>query len=424
VKGGQTNQPLNGSVYNIKEFGARGDGVTDDARAIQEAADKARDDNAALIIPAGNYLIKSRVRLYTSVECQGTLIIENGSFASVTVSRWAKMAKLQPTALTGFSRGSTRLTGLNGYAGGTLILKSTEKLINREEWGSDYTKNDTSEITSSDGSISPALDCTYNDLAQLTIIVYEYEKPIIISGLRVESKGNLPGKGRLVYCVRSNVTFNNPVIANTSKIGTAGCGLNIYDSTNVTVNNPVITNFQPQGGDGYGIALGNDGNISIYNGKITECSNHAITGRQDKNVLVKGGTYSGHISPLDNHWGNTFVIENATLIGDSGVTYAGTDITVRNCKFVNCINIIGIRTDTPNITGHVIIDNVTATIKKGFKTIYCYHASKQGSQVPDKVVVSNVSAYIPRDGFLYYGEINTTMFPIMPVKQFIIRFTP
>lgn len=407
VSGEQSNQAFARGIYNIKDFGAQGDGVTDDARAIQRAADKARDDDATLIIPAGNYLIKSRVRLYTSVECQGNFIIENGTSASVTVSRWTKMAKLQPTALTGLYRGSAHLAGLNGYAGGTVILKSTEKLIDREKWGSDYTKNDTAEITSSDGNISPALDCTYNDLSQLTIIVYEYEKPIVISGLKVQSRGNSPGKGRLVYCVRSNVTFINPVIVNTSITGTAGCGLNIYDSVNVTVNSPLITNFKPQGGDGYGIALGAAANITVLNGKITECSNHAITGCQDKNVLIKGGTYSGNISPLDNHWGNAFIVENATLIGDSGITYAGTDITIRNSKFIDCINILGIRTDTPNIMGSVIIDNVSANNKKGFKTIYCYRAGSQGSAVPDRVLVSNVLADIPSDGFLYYNEINT-----------------
>jgi polygalacturonase len=405
--GSQASEPVTDGVYNIKQFGARGDGVTDDAPAIQKAADKARDEGGTLLIPAGNYLIKSRVRLYTSVVCQGKFIIENGTAASVTISRWVKMAKLQPAGLTGWERGSTHINGLKGYAGGTLVLKSTEKLVERQQWGSDYTKNDTSEITSSDGDIWPALDCTYKDLSRLSVTVYEYEKPIVISGLTVESRGDAPGKGRLVYCVRSNVTLDHPVIINTSRMGTASCGLNIYDSVNVTVNNPVISNFQPPDGDGYGIALGNDSNIAIYNGKITDCSNHAITGRQDKNVVIKGGTYSGHISPLDNHWGNLFVIEDATLSGESGVTYAGTDITIRNCKIMDCVNILDIRTDTPHIMGKVVIDKVKAYNRKGVKEIYCYRARGQGSAVPDKVLLSNIRADVPQDGFLYYSEINS-----------------
>jgi polygalacturonase len=44
------------SQYNIKEFGAKGDGVTLDTRSIQNAIDKAYESKGVVIdVPAGIY---------------------------------------------------------------------------------------------------------------------------------------------------------------------------------------------------------------------------------------------------------------------------------------------------------------------------------------------------------------------------------
>ena len=395
-----------GTVYNVQNFGAWGDGVNDDSQAIQQAADKARDNKGSLLIPAGNYLLRERVRFYTSVDCQGTFIMENGNNnASIVVSRWGKFTKIPPEKLSGLSRGSTQIKGLEGTPGSTVVIKSAEKLINREQWGSDYNKEDTVEITGSGGMISPALDAAYKGLSGVTVTVYE-DAPIIISNLKVQTVGDTAGNSHLVFCVRSNVTFKNPRIVNSSEKGTAGCGLHIYDSINVDVINPVIANFKPPGGDGYGMALGSTANINILEGNITDCSNHAITGRQDKNVLVKGGIYEGGISALDDHWGNQFSVQDAVLIGDSGITYAGTDIKIVNCEFRECINILAVRTDTPVLMGSVTMENITASLKKDHKTMFCYRAESLADTVPDKITAANITPSIPQDGYFHCLEIN------------------
>lgn len=46
-------------VVNVKNFGAKGDGVTDDTKAIQAAAKKADTNNACLFFPYGTYRITS-----------------------------------------------------------------------------------------------------------------------------------------------------------------------------------------------------------------------------------------------------------------------------------------------------------------------------------------------------------------------------
>lgn len=50
-----------GAVYNVKAFGAKGDGVTDDTVAIQAAVDAAKITGGTVYFPSGTYIISSRI---------------------------------------------------------------------------------------------------------------------------------------------------------------------------------------------------------------------------------------------------------------------------------------------------------------------------------------------------------------------------
>ena len=51
------------AVFNVKEFGAVGNGKTDDTAAFQAALDAARPHEGMVTVPAGQYCIRS-VRVY------------------------------------------------------------------------------------------------------------------------------------------------------------------------------------------------------------------------------------------------------------------------------------------------------------------------------------------------------------------------
>ena len=53
-----TNRMINGAVINVLDYGATGDGSTDDTAAIQAAMDAASDGNA-LFFPKGRYVVSS-----------------------------------------------------------------------------------------------------------------------------------------------------------------------------------------------------------------------------------------------------------------------------------------------------------------------------------------------------------------------------
>ena len=79
--------------YNVKDFGATGDGTTDDAEAIQAAIDAA-SGGGEVFFPAGTYLITDTLSLYSSQTISGTgaasVIQFSGSMA--TTSRQASIA--------------------------------------------------------------------------------------------------------------------------------------------------------------------------------------------------------------------------------------------------------------------------------------------------------------------------------------------
>lgn len=398
VNSGTRNDRKNDSplTCNIKDYGAKGDGVTDDTYEIQCAANAALRNNQTLYIPPGNYIISNKIKLYTSVYCQGKILVPNYNIPTVVISRSILGKILSPFQLWGLTRGSTKIGGLSGYTGGTIVIRSRETLIRRDNATEPYyTKNDVMTILDSSGTISPGLDCSYYDNTQLTVTVYPYDKPINIDGLAIESFGNSGGEEGtcVVECNRSNVTFNDLNIKNTSNVIRLYYGLLLQECTNTTINNPVIINT-----GNYGISLNFCANTIINDGFITGCK-HAITGRHSKKAVVSGGYYS---KVIDCHWGNDYVIDGATIEG-SGVMYAGTDITVKNCDFPSCSGgLLIVREDTPEIMGEVIFDNITVKgtndwnlFGVGYGDWKTYIDYGRELATPDLISVTNIVADVP-----------------------------
>ena len=69
----------NYGIVNVKDFGAKGDGVTDDTKAIQAAIDSLVDTQAkgTVLIPKGKYVINSKLEIdiaYVSIKANGAAI--------------------------------------------------------------------------------------------------------------------------------------------------------------------------------------------------------------------------------------------------------------------------------------------------------------------------------------------------------------
>lgn len=72
--------PLNGGSVNVKEFGARGDGATDDTEAFQAANDAAAVQGSTVVVPPGRYLVR-QINVSPGVSWKGagwTFLIPGG----------------------------------------------------------------------------------------------------------------------------------------------------------------------------------------------------------------------------------------------------------------------------------------------------------------------------------------------------------
>lgn len=84
----------NSSVFNVKDYGAKGDGATDDTQAIQNAINAAAAAGATAFIPAGKFVISTTLSVSSGVTVQGVgyqsagtnFITTNGATTPVPVS--------------------------------------------------------------------------------------------------------------------------------------------------------------------------------------------------------------------------------------------------------------------------------------------------------------------------------------------------
>jgi hypothetical protein len=64
--GGRRELPKPAPTVNVKDFGAAGDGATDDTKAIQAALEKAAESSGVVEIPAGRWVLTDVLRITTS----------------------------------------------------------------------------------------------------------------------------------------------------------------------------------------------------------------------------------------------------------------------------------------------------------------------------------------------------------------------
>jgi hypothetical protein len=93
---------INNAVYNVKDFGAKGDGVRDDTGSIQNAIDACvRKGGGTVYFPAGTYLVSSTVRISgPSIRIVGA---GAGSYRAATLSEAAPVS---------FSRSASNIVGI------------------------------------------------------------------------------------------------------------------------------------------------------------------------------------------------------------------------------------------------------------------------------------------------------------------------
>src|SRR5262249_17776992 len=87
-----TNSLAGSTSFDVRSFGAKGDGSSDDRKAIQNAIDAARSHGGTVYFPPGNYKVMSGLAIsgsgvtLASLGGQGTIIRGAADFTMLTIT--------------------------------------------------------------------------------------------------------------------------------------------------------------------------------------------------------------------------------------------------------------------------------------------------------------------------------------------------
>lgn len=106
---------------NVKDYGAKGNGVTDDASDIQYAIDKLKASGGIIYFPHGTYLIKSSLYFYSNQ----TLLFESGAVLLQGASINNLLRTFCDSSITGYNGVHDSMVYGATFDGGTYTTNNT-----------------------------------------------------------------------------------------------------------------------------------------------------------------------------------------------------------------------------------------------------------------------------------------------------------
>lgn len=170
---------MNASYLDVRDFGAIGDGATDDADAFQQCSDAALLEDK-VILASGRFLIKQRVLIYTDVDFSNAcLIMDSGGIAIIEHPDQRKQQSFSvakgdflPTRLTYLA---TDLSGtltteiIDEYAESFVVLSSDDVYVFRDGDRNAPQKKSTVTLMSKYGRLVYPLSFDYSKSSTVSI---------------------------------------------------------------------------------------------------------------------------------------------------------------------------------------------------------------------------------------------------------------
>jgi len=364
-------------VVNVKDFGAVGDGVTDDTAALRLSWIEAKNTSKALYIPSGTYLVTNLESVIVdSGDLGGLIVYGDGDKLSLLKRKYAYRTDFNPTQISDFG----------AYAASGRFFDFTGGCSNLEI-------KDIGFIGYNSGPTDPNLPIGYTNH-------YSYYNNSSVCIYVATSIANSI----------KNLKFSNIY----SYKGFSS--LSIEDLTS-TAENISISNIDRQGGYH---------SIDVLGGKninISDCSIKSLEGNNSTWEILRGIYFSSSDSNINNITINgsaatgifvrsyaPFNVENISIcnanitsFGSGIIIQAKTDSTI---KSVN-VNNVSVKTTTQNPQGGIafatdgpaptntIIENInisniaTSGAGKGF---YFSSEASGNTAVMDGINISNVTA--------------------------------
>ncbi len=290
---------------NILDFGALGDGITDDHQAISDAISSLEDEGGTIYFPPGNYLINSPINFSNDIVFKGQgadstiLIFDLGGQALNCIN----ISKAQTTNFISVSSGFT---------------KESNKLYCPD--CEDLEKGDFAEIIQDNGNwdIAPA-DWAQNTVGQIIRVEDVLEDTIWFNNpLRIEYSEDLNPRIRSIIpiqncgieCLKikridepeegagSNINFSfaaNCLIRGVESDSSVGSHISVYHSTNIWFTGNYIHHaftYDGAGTRGYGIQLSQHSGECYIADNIFRHLRHSMMVKSGANGNVFAYNYS------------------------------------------------------------------------------------------------------------------------------------
>lgn len=341
------NRMIDGTTVNVMDFGAVGDGVTDDIVAINNAVDAAEaNGGGAVFFPSGTYMVSTHVnmRSYVTLEGEGasSVIMAHPSSTDNVIGDYGPgydFDILQPgikNLRVDGNKLNVQFNTRNGgqtddaYQNAIRLHKCKNFLIENVEVSNSVMNGISVYFLSNDGVID---NCFIHDMGK--------------AGTPV---GFASYMGIFVEYAASNVTIKDCIIDTGREQGILVQTATDGGISNINIENCDIRNIYAQGigikDQGAG-AIGPLFNITIRGGRLFNCSNGSgITepalriekldgSTATSNVLVDGLYIQdcNHIGVLVNTGTDACILNNVRVYGsgDRGIVIADTDTEVNGC---------------------------------------------------------------------------------------------
>ncbi|ODM25546.1 glycosyl hydrolase family 28-related protein [Acetivibrio mesophilus] len=309
IRGGIPTRPV---VANVMDFGAKGDGLTDDSNAFIKAIESVKDGGAVLI-PSGEYLLKSKITLNKPIVLRGegpgrtNLLIDHSSdaFEAITYKRgnWVNLTG-------GYTRGSRELvvSDPTGFVAGKYVEIQQDNdpavMYTLPTWNqgwADGAVGQIAKVVSVSGNtvtIDEPLRITYKSKLNPVIRTQGFAEYIGFEDFSVKridtSDTSMFYFKNAANCWISNVHSIKPSKAHVSV--TTGYRIEVRDSFFDDATN------WGGGGHGYGVELGFHSSDCLIENNIFKHLRHSMMVHLGANGNVFGYNYS--IEPYQNEGGN------------------------------------------------------------------------------------------------------------------------
>ena len=311
---------ITGAPVNVKDYGAVGDGVTNDAVAMQAAITAVATTGQAIYIPAGTYIIGSALTSTGHLNMVGDGDKSVLDFSAATLAGSAITVSGALTQIQNISSASIYNLTVTFASAPSLEIADVFCIYDTDLWNAsrpNYYKGEWCQVKGVAGSAATITNPLYDSYTPATTTVYKLtSKAVSFRNLRLVGGANTFGLLKLQFCEQAK-------LENVSVYNENYQGVEFDRCYNSEVTNCYVYNKGTGTLDDYGLLFSNSQKFRVIGGDYY-ARRHGVT--------IGGGDYICAVPNRDMR------VIGATISNDilSGVYSADMHGNMEDCYYQDC----------------------------------------------------------------------------------------